>query len=284
MKIINIKNIKIGGNNHFVLIAGPCVIEDRESCLYHAERIKEICQRLKISFIFKASYDKANRSSLDSFRGPGLERGLEILSEVKRKFNIPVLSDVHCQREVKKAAEVLDVIQIPAFLCRQTDLIIEAAKTKKPINLKKGQFLSPWEIQPAIKKIEATGNTNILVTERGFAFGYNNLVSDLRSLSIMRKFGYPVIFDATHSVQLPGSQGYCSGGEREFVAGLARAAIAFGCDGLFVEVHRAPDRALCDGSNSISLTELEKLLVTLKQIDRLLIRDKLKVIINEKKD
>jgi len=276
MKIVKIKNIRIGSGNQFVLIAGPCVIESKESCLFHAKKIKEICQRLKIDFIFKASYDKANRTSMKSYRGPGLEKGLKILAEVKRKLNIPVLSDVHCRADVKQAAKVLDVIQIPAFLCRQTDLLIEAAKTKKPINLKKGQFLAPWDILPAIQKIEYSGNSNIIITERGVNFGYNNLVSDLRSLSLMRRFGYPVIFDATHSVQLPGGQGDCSGGQREFVFGLARAAIAFGCDGLFIEVHRSPDEALCDGPNSISLKELEVLLSTVKQIDSLIISKKLR--------
>jgi len=276
MKTVKIKNVKIGSGNQFVLIAGPCVIESKESCLYHAKKIKDICRSLGISFIFKTSYDKANRTSVRSYRGPRLKKGLTILSEVKKKIGVPILSDVHCKDDVKKAAKVLDIIQIPAFLSRQTDLLLEAAKTKKPINLKKGQFLAPWDIQPAIKKIESTGNKNIMITERGVSFGYNNLVSDLRSLSLMRNFGYPVIFDATHSVQLPGGQGSCSGGQREFVFGLARAAIAFGCDGLFVEVHRSPDEALCDGPNSISLKELEVLLKIIKEIDRLVILNKLR--------
>ncbi|MFH1622059.1 MAG: 3-deoxy-8-phosphooctulonate synthase, partial [Candidatus Omnitrophota bacterium] len=252
------------------------VIESEESCLYHARKIKEICNKLKVSFIFKSSFDKANRTSVNSFRGPGLRNGLKILAKVKKEIRVPILSDVHCKDDIKEVAKVLDIIQIPAFLSRQTDLILEVAKTKKIVNLKKGQFLAPWDIGPVIKKIESTGNKNILVTERGVSFGYNNLVSDLRALSLMRKFGYPVIFDATHSLQLPGGQGTCSGGHREFVFSLARAAIAFGCDGLFLEVHRAPDEALCDGPNSISLKELENILKITKYIDKIILENKLK--------
>jgi 2-dehydro-3-deoxyphosphooctonate aldolase (KDO 8-P synthase) len=276
VKEIKIKSVKVGQGNPFVLIAGPCVIESDESALYHAKKIKQICDRLDIGFIFKSSYDKANRTSSDSYRGPGLKKGLEILARVKRELGVPILSDVHCKAEIKEAAKVLDIIQIPAFLSRQTDFIIEVAKTGKVVNLKKGQFLAPWDIGPAIKKIESAGNKNILITERGVSFGYNNLVSDLRALSLMRQFGYPVIFDATHSVQLPGGKGACSGGQREFVSGLARAALAFGCDGIFLEVHRAPDEALCDGPNSISLKELENILITAKDIDKIILKNKLK--------
>lgn len=276
VKEVKLKNIRIGEKNPFVLIAGPCVIESEESCLYHAKKIKEICSRLNIKFIFKSSYDKANRTSIDSYRGPGLKTGLKILAKVKKDIGVAILSDVHCKADVKEAAKVLDIIQIPAFLSRQTDLITEVAKTKKIINLKKGQFLAPWDIGPMIKKIESAGNKNILITERGVSFGYNNLVSDLRALALMRQFGYPVVFDATHSVQLPGGQGTCSGGQREFVSSLARAAIAFGCDGLFLEVHRSPNEALCDGPNSISLKELEDILKIAKNIDRILLENRLK--------
>ncbi|MBL7196498.1 MAG: 3-deoxy-8-phosphooctulonate synthase [Candidatus Omnitrophica bacterium] len=276
VKEVKIRNIKIGAKNPFVLIAGPCVIESEESSLYHARKIKEICGKLAVKFIFKSSFDKANRTAIDSYRGPGLKKGLKILAKVKKDVGVPILSDVHCKADVREAAKVLDIIQIPAFLSRQTDLILEVAKTKKLVNLKKGQFLAPWDIGPVIKKIESTGNRNILITERGVSFGYNNLVSDLRALSLMRQFGYPVIFDATHSVQLPGGQGTCSGGQREFVASLGRAAIAFGCDGLFLEVHRAPDEALCDGPNSISLRELESILKVTKNIDKILLENKLK--------
>lgn len=276
VKEVKIKNVKIGAKNPFVLIAGPCVIESQSSALYHARKIKEICEKLEVKFIFKSSYDKANRTSINSYRGPGLKNGLKILAKVKKEVGVPVLSDVHCRADVKEAAKVLDIIQIPAFLSRQTDLILEVAKTKKPVNLKKGQFLAPWDIGPVIKKIESIGNKNIVITERGVSFGYNNLISDLRALSLMRKFGYPVVFDATHSVQLPGGQGTCSGGQKEFVAGLARAAIAFGCDGLFLEVHRDPNEALCDGPNSISLKELESILKVTKDIDKILLQNKLK--------
>ena len=247
-------------SKEFFLIAGPCVIENEESTLRHAEILKDIAKRLKLSFIFKSSYDKANRSSIDSYRGPGLAKGLAILKKVKEKLGLTVLSDVHCRSEIESAAEVLDIMQIPAFLCRQTDFILACAKTKKAINIKKGQFLAPWDIGNVIKKVEAVGNNKIFVTDRGFSFGYNNLVSDMRAIPIMQKFGYPVIYDATHSVQLPGGLGNASGGEREFIVPLARAAVAAGCDGLFIEVHENPAKALCDGPNSISLADLEGLL------------------------
>ncbi len=250
-----------------VLIAGPCVIESEGLCLELAKRIKEIAARHQIPYIFKSSFDKANRLSIDSYRGPGIKRGLDVLYKVKQKLKLPVLSDIHCQREILEAAKILDIIQIPAFLCRQTDIVIAAAKTGKTVNIKKGQFLAPWDILPIIKKIESTGNKSILVTERGVCFGYNNLVSDFRSLRIMREFGYPVIYDATHSVQLPGGKSVSSGGQREFVAGLSRAAVAFGCDGLFLEVHLSPDKAPCDGPNMIDLQELDKLLKQIKKIE-----------------
>jgi 2-dehydro-3-deoxyphosphooctonate aldolase (KDO 8-P synthase) len=266
-KEIKIKNVAIGGKNGIILIAGPCVIETEQHAMRHAEKIKKICDRLKIGFIFKSSYDKANRSGLKSYRGPGIDKGLKILAKVKKELDVPILSDVHCRTELGRAKEVLDIIQIPAFLCRQTDFIQEAAKTKKIVNIKKGQFLSPWDVKNIIDKIEDSGNRNIIITERGVMFGYNNLVSDFRSLEIMREFGYPIIYDATHSVQLPGGKGCSSGGDRKFVAGLSRAAAAVGCDGLFLEVHEDPDKAPCDGPNMITLEMLEKLLKDIKKID-----------------
>ena len=266
MRQVSVNNIRIGDKNPLLLIAGPCVIESQAMCLAAAGRIRDIAGELGIPFIFKSSFDKANRLSLDSYRGPGLKKGLEILYKVKQKINVPVLSDIHCKAEVEPAAEVLDVIQIPALLCRQTDILVAASETGRVINLKKGQFMAPGDILPIIKKIESTGNKNILITERGVCFGYNNLVSDLRSLGIMRRFGYPVIYDATHSVQLPGGKGSVSGGQREFVAGLSRAAVAFGCDGLFIEVHANPDKALCDGPNMVSLKELRQVLIKVKKI------------------
>lgn len=267
MPPVNIGSINLGDKNPLALIAGPCVIESEKLCLETAKRIKDIASRLDIPFIFKSSFDKANRLSLDSYRGPGLKKGLAVLHKVKEKLKVPILSDIHCSREISEAAKVLDVIQIPAFLCRQTDIVVAVAKTGKVLNLKKGQFLAPWDILPIIKKIESAGNKKILLTERGVCFGYHNLVSDLRSLAIMREFGYPVIYDATHSVQIPGGKGACSGGERQFVAGLSRAAVAFGCDGLFLEVHPQPDKALCDGPNMIDLKALEKLLKEIKKIE-----------------
>ena len=266
-KEIKIKNVKIGGKNGIVLIAGPCVIETEPHAMRHAEKIKKISDKLGIGFIFKSSYDKANRSSLKSYRGPGIDEGLKILAKVKKELDVPILSDVHCRSELDKAKDVLDIIQIPAFLCRQTDFITETAKTKRAVNVKKGQFLSPWDVKNIIDKIEACGNKNIIITERGVMFGYNNLISDFRSLEIMREYGYPIVYDATHSVQLPGSQGCASGGERKFVAGLSRAAAAVGCDGLFLEVHKNPDKAPCDGPNMITLEMLEKLLEEVKKID-----------------
>ena len=272
-KIISIHNVKIGGNLPFVLIAGPCVIESRALVFKVAKEIKEIAAHHKIPFIFKSSYDKANRTSIESFRGPGLEEGLRILQEVKEKFNVPVLSDVHSVEEMSAAAKVLDVIQIPAFLCRQTDIVVAAGKTKKVVNIKKGQFLAPKDISQVIKKVESAGNKNILLTERGSSFGYNNLVTDFRSLAIMRETGYPVVFDATHSVQQPGGLGNRSGGNSKYVPLLSRCAIAAGCDAVFMEVHPNPAKALSDGPNMLALKDLEKLLVTLKEIDWIIKRN-----------
>ncbi|OGW73986.1 MAG: 3-deoxy-8-phosphooctulonate synthase [Nitrospirae bacterium RIFCSPHIGHO2_02_FULL_40_19] len=270
---IKIGNTAVGSKNPLVIIAGPCVIETEKSTIDAAKRLKKISEKLKIPLIFKSSYDKANRTSISSPRGPGIEKGLKILEKVKKETGMPVLSDIHSPEEVAYAAEVLDVFQIPAFLCRQTDLIVAASKTGKPVNIKKGQFLAPWEVKNIIEKFTSTGNHNLLITERGTSFGYNNLVVDMRSILIMQEFGYPVIFDATHSVQLPGGLGSASGGQREFVAPLSKAAVAVGCNGLFLEVHQDPDKALCDGPNMLRLDDLEKLLTTLKNIDELLNRN-----------
>lgn len=268
-KEINFRGVKIGGDNPFVLIAGPCVIESERSTLDAASRLKKITGDLGISFIFKSSYDKANRSSGKSFRGPGLKQGLDILQRVSSELDLPVLSDVHRFEDITHAAEVLDVIQIPAFLCRQTDFVMEVAKTGKVVNIKKGQFLAPWDIKNVAEKAVAAGNDRIIITERGVSFGYNNLVADMRSLPIMRAFGYPVMFDATHSVQLPGAGGTASSGDRKFVPHLTRAAVAVGVDALFMEVHACPDEALCDGPNMLSLDELPGLLQQAQEIDRI---------------
>lgn len=270
MPKVAVSDILVGGGCPLVLIAGPCVIESEKSCLNIAADIRDIAKEAGIPYIFKASYDKANRLSIDSYRGPGIKKGLEILAKVKQKLKVPILSDVHCRREIEQAKVILDVIQIPAFLCRQTDIVVAAAKTGKVINVKKGQFLAPWDILPIIRKIESAGNKKITVTERGVSFGYNNLVSDLRSLKIIRDFGYPVIYDATHSIQLPGGKGTCSAGQSEFVPGLSRAAVAFGCDGLFLEVHPEPQKALCDGPNMISLKALKALLKQVIKIEKIL--------------
>jgi 2-dehydro-3-deoxyphosphooctonate aldolase (KDO 8-P synthase) len=266
---IQIGNLTIEENGPLFLIAGPCVIEDEETTLKVATFLKETSEAMDLPVIFKTSYDKANRTSLDSFRGPGVDKGLEIIQRVKGETGLPVLSDVHEMAEIEKAAKVLDVIQIPAFLCRQTNLIMSAAQTGLPINLKKGQFLSPWEMEPAIRKITSTGNRKLLITERGVSFGYNNLVVDMRSIAIMKDFGFPVVFDATHSVQLPGGSGTSSGGQREFVEYLSRAAVAAGANGVFMEVHPNPDSALCDGPNSLPLEQVRSLLAVLKKIHRL---------------
>lgn len=267
---IPIGGVTLGGDRSLFIIAGPCVIESEYVVFSTAEILKEICQKLNLPLLFKSSYDKANRTSLTSFRGPGLEKGLRILSDVKRKFGIPVISDVHSEEQVMPAAEVLDVLQIPAFLCRQTDLILAASNTGKPVNLKKGQFLAPWDIKNIIEKFISTGNKDFFITERGTSFGYNNLVVDFRGFPIIRSFGYPLIFDVTHSIQLPGGLGKSSGGQSEFAEPLARAAIAAGVDGLFMEVHPEPDRALCDGPNMIPLDKVKDILTTVKAIHVLL--------------
>lgn len=259
MKTVTINNVSIGQGLPLVFIAGPCVIESYEGCMRLAEKLKALFLAKGAPFIFKASYDKANRTSVKSYRGPGIEAGLKILAEIKRQLGVPILSDVHREEDMATAAETLDIIQIPAFLCRQTDLILAAAKTGKPVNIKKGQFLAPWDMKPLIEKVQSAGNERILLTERGASFGYNNLVSDMRSLVIMRKFGYPVIFDATHSVQLPGGQGNASGGEREMAPPLARAAVATGCDGLFLEVHETPEKGLSDAATMLPFADLSAL-------------------------
>jgi 2-dehydro-3-deoxyphosphooctonate aldolase (KDO 8-P synthase) len=266
-KELTIGSVKMGGGRPLVLIAGPCVIESEEATLRHAERLMTICNGLGMPLIFKSSYDKANRTSVQAFRGPGMDDGLRILAKVKERLGIPVLSDIHSIEQVAPAAQVLDVLQIPAFLCRQTDLVIAAAKTGKVVNVKKGQFLAPWDMRNVVGKVVASGNENIILTERGASFGYNNLVVDMRSFPVMRSYGYPVVFDATHSVQLPGGQGESSGGQREFVETVSRAAVATGIDGIFMEVHEDPEAALCDGPNSIPLSELPALLKRLQALD-----------------
>lgn len=266
-KVVKIGPIEIGGEK-LALIAGPCVIETEELTFRIARFLKELTEKLDIPFIFKSSYDKANRTSIHSYRGPGLKEGLRILRNIKEELGTPIISDVHCVREVEQAAKVLDIIQIPAFLCRQTTLILTAADTNLPINVKKGQFLSPWDIRYVIEKIASRGNENILITERGTCFGYQNLVVDFRSLVIMKGFGYPVVFDATHSVQLPGAGEGRSLGQREFVPYLAKASVAVGVDAIFMEVHEAPNKALCDGPNVLSLNGLEPLLKKLISIHK----------------
>ncbi len=267
MQTVKIGPYSVGAQNPIALIAGPCVIEGFERTLAIGKAAKEIAQRLGMPYIFKASFDKANRSSYQSFRGPGLKEGLKILAAIKRELQVPVLSDIHCVTQIEAAAEVLDILQIPAFLCRQTDLVYQAALTQKVVNVKKGQFLAPRDMQNVINKVREAGNENILLTERGASFGYNNLVSDMRSLAIMRSLGYPVVYDATHSVQLPGGAGTASGGQREFVTHLARAATATGIDVLFLEVHDNPAEALSDGPNMVPLAELETLLQDVIAID-----------------
>ena len=264
-----IGNTVVGGKD-LSLIAGPCVIENEDLTFYVAQRLKEICAEARVSLVFKSSYDKANRTSLGSYRGPGIDKGLRILADVKSRFQVPVLSDIHSVDEVKPASEVLDALQIPAFLCRQTDLILAASETGKTVNIKKGQFLAPWDMKNIMDKFTSTGNRNLVITERGTSFGYNNLVVDIRAFPILRSFGYPVIFDVTHSLQLPGGKGSCSGGQREFAGPLARAAVAAGVDGLFMEVHPEPDKALCDGPNMIPLDSLLQMLKVLKSIQELI--------------
>jgi 2-dehydro-3-deoxyphosphooctonate aldolase (KDO 8-P synthase) len=263
---ITIEDVKIGMNAPLALIAGPCVIEDFETTFQIASFLKELAHDLDIPLVFKASFDKANRTSIDSFRGPGIDQGLKILKRIKTDLNIRILSDIHEPHQIGPAARVLDIIQIPAFLCRQTDFILEAARTGKAINIKKGQFLAPWDVSHIVRKIQSAGNQRILLTERGTMFGYNNLVVDFRGIGIMQATGFPVIFDATHSVQLPGGAGGSSGGQREFAPVLARAAVAAGADAVVLEVHPDPDKALCDGPNSLPLHALKPLLTQLKAI------------------
>jgi 2-dehydro-3-deoxyphosphooctonate aldolase (KDO 8-P synthase) len=262
------KGVTAGGKTPLFLIAGPCVIESEDHVLLLARRIKAICASLKLPFIFKASFDKANRTSMSSYRGPGLEKGLGILRRVKEELSIPVLSDVHETAQVARAAEVLDVIQIPAFLCRQTDLIVEAARTQKSVNLKKGQFLSPQEMENAVDKVLKQGNDRILLTERGTFFGYNNLVFDVRSIPLMKRWGFPVVIDAAHSAQRPGGRGVASGGEAEFIPLLVRTGVAAGADGVFLEVHDNPSKALSDGPNSLILNELENVLRSALRVEK----------------
>ena len=265
---MKLAGFEVGADRPLFLIAGPCVVETETLAVETAGRLQEITRRLKIPFVFKSSYDKANRSSLKSYRGPGLEEGLRVLESVRRQLGVPVLTDVHEDSPLGEVAAVVDVLQTPAFLCRQTNFIVNVARQGKPVNIKKGQFLSPWEMANVVTKAESTGNPGIMVCERGFSFGYNNLVADMRSLAILRETGRPVVFDATHSVQLPGAKGDASGGQREFVPVLARAAVAAGVAGVFMETHPDPDRALSDGPNAWPLHLMEKLLTTLVELDQ----------------
>jgi 2-dehydro-3-deoxyphosphooctonate aldolase (KDO 8-P synthase) len=269
-KEFEIGSVCVGGNRPLVLIAGPCVIESEEHSTFLAGRLQEMAGRAGVPLIFKASYDKANRSSIASYRGPGPDEGLRVLDKIRKKFGVPVLTDVHSVEQVGPAAAVCDVLQIPAFLCRQTDLLIAAGKSNRAVNIKKGQFIAPWEMSNAVEKVAETGNRRILVTERGTSFGYNNLVVDMRAFPLLRKLGYPVIFDVTHSVQLPGATGKASGGQPEFIAPLARAGTAAGIHGVFIEVHEDPPRALSDGANALPLELLPQLLERLARLDALI--------------
>jgi len=266
MQNIEVNNIVFGKNHPLVLIAGPCVIESEKECCLLAQKIRNIAIEADIPFIFKASYDKANRSSIKSYRGPGIKDGINILSKIKNEIGVSVLSDVHSCSEIDMVQDVLDIIQIPAFLCRQTDLLLHAAKTGKPVNIKKGQFVAPWDVEHIADKVLSAGNKNIIFTERGTMFGYNNLVADMRSIAIMRNMGFPVIFDATHSVQLPGGMGSTSGGQREMIEPLTNAAVSVGCDGLFIETHEKPENALSD---SATMLPIERLLPLLKKAIRI---------------
>ena len=258
--------ISVGTGHPLLVIAGPCVLESEELARTVAAHMQEVCRKLNVSYIFKASFDKANRTSVTSYRGPGLEEGLRVMEKIRAEMSVPVLSDIHEPQQAEAAAEILDILQIPAFLCRQTDLLVAASLTGKPVNLKKGQFVSPWDLENAVNKIRQGGSSQVMLVERGASFGYNNLVVDMRSLPVMRSFNCPVIYDATHSVQLPGGSGSSSGGQREFIAPLARAAAATGIDGLFMEVHPNPDKALCDGPNSIALSDIEEVLEQIVRI------------------
>jgi 2-dehydro-3-deoxyphosphooctonate aldolase (KDO 8-P synthase) len=268
--LVKIDDFIIGAGNPLALIAGPCVLESEEVAFKTAEKVKEHSRKYKIPYIFKSSYLKGNRLNIKSYTGPGLDKGLRILSKIKKEFDIPVLTDVHTKDEVKPVSEIVDVLQIPAFLCRQTDLVLEAARTKKPINIKKGQFLAPEDMKSIAEKAETVGNDQILLTERGTTFGYHNLVVDMRSLLIMRNLGYPVVFDATHSLQLPGGAGSSSGGQPQFILPLARAAVACGCDAVFVETHPHPEQALCDKASMLPLEKMEELLINLRKIEEAL--------------
>ncbi len=265
---VTLGKVKFSNSRPLALLAGPCAIESEALCLAVAAKLKKITAARGIGYVFKSSYDKANRSSSGSFRGPGLRKGLEILAEVKRKLGLPIITDVHSVDEAIEAGKVVDILQIPAFLCRQTDILMAAANTGRIVNVKKGQFMSPWEMKNVVAKLESTGNRQILVTERGTTFGYNNLVVDMRGLEIMKGFNYPVVYDATHSVQLPGGKGTASGGQREFVLPLARASVAVGVAALFMEVHPNPDKALSDGPNSVRLADMPAYLDELQKIDR----------------
>jgi 2-dehydro-3-deoxyphosphooctonate aldolase (KDO 8-P synthase) len=267
--LVKAGGIEIGAGRPLAVIAGPCVIESRDSALRHAAALKKTAERVGVPYVFKSSYDKANRSSVNSFRGPGLSKGLEILAEVKKQLGVPVLTDVHEIDQVSAVKDVAEILQIPAFLCRQTDFVVAVAKSGNVVNVKKGQFLAPWDMANVIEKIRSAGNEQILLTERGASFGYNNLISDMRSLVVMRDLGYPVVFDATHSLQLPGGLGNASGGERKYIPALARAGVAAGVDALFMEVHEDPDHALSDGPNSLALERFENLLRSVKAIDAL---------------
>jgi 2-dehydro-3-deoxyphosphooctonate aldolase (KDO 8-P synthase) len=269
MNTVKVGNIEIGAGAPLVIIAGPCVIESWEITFNTASALKDISAELGVPFIFKSSFDKANRTSINSFRGPGLENGLKMLADIKSKLHIPVLSDVHEQNQCAPAAEVLDVLQIPAFLCRQTDLVAAAARTGATVNIKKGQFVSPHDVINSVKKVYECGNNNVFLTERGSSFGYNNLVVDMRSIPIMQSYDCPVVFDATHSVQLPGGSGNVSSGQRQYVPTLAKAAVAAGCNGVFMEVHPNPDQALSDGPNQVPLTQVKALIDQLLQIHKL---------------
>ena len=269
MHIINVGPYKVGPGQPMLLLAGPCVLEGYEHSLAIGQEVKRICEKLGMPYVFKASFDKANRSSYDSFRGPGLEEGLKQLAAIKKELGVPIVSDIHETNQVEKAAEVLDVLQIPAFLCRQTDLVYAAGKTGRCVNVKKGQFLAPWDMKNVISKLEAAGNQDILLTERGSSFGYNTLVTDMRGLAIMRELGYPVVMDATHSVQIPGGKGTSSGGQSQYVPHMARAAAAVGIDALFLEVHDDPSKALSDGPNMVRLDQLEVLLADVLAIDKI---------------
>ncbi len=273
-RIVKVGNVEIGGSLPLVLIAGPCVIESLDLCLEIATVARDTAEGIGIPYIFKASFDKANRTAVSGRRGPGMERGLEILAEVKKRVGVPVLTDVHECCHVEPAAEVVDILQIPAFLCRQTDLLVTAAETGKPINVKKGQFLAPWDMKNVVGKIESTGNENLMLTERGVSFGYNTLVVDMCSLPIMRDFGYPVIFDATHSVQRPGGQGNASGGAREFIPHLVRAAVAVGIDALFLEVHPEPEKAHSDAASMLALSDLPGILAMAKSVEKAVLGQK----------